>query len=209
VFLALVDPRQAPYDAELRQLSVQALCTNRDLPLRLTAGPSGQALSLDVSAPVACVRALAGPSRPYGPLADGAAAWRAINHLQLNYLSLIDTPGGTGAPALRELLRLYAPDDDAATRKQIDGIGAVSASHVVRRLPAARGPLAFGRGLEIVVTLNELAFEGTSPYVFGAVLSRFFGRHVSVNSFTEMVLRSDRRGEISRWVPQWGLRPAI
>lgn len=209
VFLALVDPCQAPFDADLRQLSVQALCTNRDLPLQLPAGPSRQELSLDVPAPVAFARTVAGPSRPYGPLADGAAAWRAINHLQLNYLSLVDTPGGTSAPALRGLLRLYSPADDAATRKQIEGIGAVSASQVVRRLPAAKGPLAFGRGLEIVVTLDELAFEGTSPYLFGAVLSRFFGRHVSVNSFTEMVLRSDRRGEISRWVPQWGLRPAI
>jgi type VI secretion system protein ImpG len=209
VFVALVDPQQAPFDPDLRQLSVQAYCTNRDLPLQLPAGPSGAELSLAVSAPVTCVRTVAGPSRPYGPLADGTAAWRAINHLQLNYLSLIDTAGGAGAPALRELLRLYAPAEDAAARKQIEGIGAVAASHVVRRLPAGRGPLAFGRGVEIVVTLDELAFEGTSPYVLGAVLSHFFGRHVSVNSFTEMVLRSDRRGEISRWVPQWGLRPAI
>jgi hypothetical protein len=59
----------------------------------------------------------------------------------------VDTPGGSSAPALRGLLRLYSPADDAATRKQIEGIGAVSASQVVRRLPAARGPLAFGRGL--------------------------------------------------------------
>jgi type VI secretion system protein ImpG len=36
VFLSLVDSDQAPYQADLRQLSLQALCTNRDLVLQST-----------------------------------------------------------------------------------------------------------------------------------------------------------------------------
>jgi len=41
------------------------------------------------------------------------------------------------------------------------------------------------------------------------VLSRFLGRYVSMNSFTETVLRSGNRGEINRWVPPWGARPTL
>jgi type VI secretion system protein ImpG len=90
---------------------------------------------------------------------------------------------------------------------------------VVRRLPpepSAPGrpnrqapALAFGRGLEVTIDVDELAFEGGSAYMFGAVLDRYLARYVSMNSFTETVLRSQTRGEISRWMPQWGARPTL
>jgi type VI secretion system protein ImpG len=72
------------------------------------------------------------------------------------------------------------------------------------------GPnLAFGRGLEITVDVDELGFEGGSAFVLGSVLAQFFSRYVSINSFTETALRSVSRGEIHRWVPQWGARPTL
>ena len=79
---------------------------------------------------------------------------------------------------------------------------------MVRRLQGP-GPLAFGRGIEITVGVDEMAFEGASAFLLGMVLHRFFTRHVSINSFIETVLRSESRGEISRWVPQWGARPTL
>jgi type VI secretion system protein ImpG len=215
VFLALVDPQHAPFSGDLRQLSVQTLCTNRDLPLQMAVGVAKSDLSLDLAAPVASIGVASGPSRPYAPLADGAVAWRAISHLSLNYLSLVNASEPEGAKALRELLGLYSAGGDAGAKKLIEGVRSVEVSPVVRRLPPAGGParmrstLAFGRGLEIAVTVDELAFEGTGAYLLGAVLDRFFARYVSINSFTETVLRSVQRGEISRWVPQWGARPTL
>jgi type VI secretion system protein ImpG len=208
VFVSLVDASQAPYRGDLRQLSIQALCTNRDLVLHMPLGVAKSDLSLDVAAPVASIRVVSGPSRPYGPLADGAVAWRAINHLALNYLSLVNTTAQEGATSLRDLLQLYAAGADAGARKQIDGIKSVKVNRVVRRLRGA-GPLTFGRGLEIIVSVDELAFEGSNAFLLGAVLDRYFARHVSLNSFTETVLRSETRGDINRWVPQWGTRPTL
>jgi type VI secretion system protein ImpG len=215
VFLALVDAAQAPFRSDLRQLSIQALCTNRDLPLQMPVGIGKSDFSLDIAAPVTAIRVVSGPSRPYAPLADGAVAWRTISHLSLNYLSLVNSTAQEGAAALRDLLRLYATSADASARKQIDGIRSVQASPVVRRLPApfrprAREPIVtFGRGLEITVDVDELAFEGSSAHLLGSVLERFFLRYVSINSFTETVLRSTSRGEINRWVPQWGVRATL
>jgi len=208
LFVSLVDPGQAPFSGELRQLALDALCTNRDLVLLMPLGAGATDLTLDIAAPVAGIRVIAGPSRPYGPLADGAAAWRALNHLSLNYYSLVDATPDQGASALRELLRLYAAGPDAALRRQLDGIRAVRVSRVVRRLREP-GPIAFGRGLEITVSVDEMAFEGGSAFLFGGVLSEYFARHVSINAFTETVLRSDGQGEINRWVPQCGARPTL
>ena len=208
VFLSLVDPSHAPFSGDLRQLSVEAMCTNRDLVLQMPMGVGKSDCSLDIAAPVTSIRVISGPSRPYAPLADGSAAWRAISHLSLNYLSLVNSTGEEGATALRELLQLYAMPAEEGMRRQVDGIRTVKIGRVVRRLREP-GPLAFGRGLEIDVSVDELAFEGASAFLLGSVLDRYFARHVSLNAFTETVLRSEGRGEINRWVPQWGARPTL
>jgi type VI secretion system protein ImpG len=208
VFLSLVDAMQAPYSGDLRQLSIQVLCTNRDLVLQMPMGIGKTDLSLDIAAPVAGIRVVTGPSRPHAPLADGAVSWRAINHLSLNYLSLVNAPATEGAAALRELLSLYAPSADASARRQLEGIRSMTVLPVVRRLPTP-GPLAFGRGLEIHVGVDEMAFEGGSAYLLGAVLHHYFARYVTINSFTETVLRAESGGEITRWMPQWGARPTL
>jgi type VI secretion system protein ImpG len=221
VFLGLVDAAHAPFSAELRQLSVQTLCTNRDLVLHMPVGIGKSDFSLDVAAPVAAIRVIAGPSRPFGPLADGGISWKAISHLSLNYLSLVNSTPQEGASALRDLLELYAGSGEVSAKKQVEGVRSVRVAPVVRRLPPPRAAagssgsrsvaplLAFGRGLEITVELDEMAFEGGSAFLLGSVLAQFFSRYVSINSFTETVLRSLGRGEIYRWVPQWGARQTL
>ncbi|MGH9140124.1 MAG: type VI secretion system baseplate subunit TssF, partial [Vicinamibacterales bacterium] len=208
VFLSLVDPSQAPFSGDLRQLAIRTQCTNRDLVLQMPVGVAASDLTLDMAAPVSSIRVVNGPSRPYAPLADGAVSWRAVSHLSLNYLSLVQSTREEGAAALRDLLELYAASADASAMRQIEGLRGVNVNRVVRRLHGP-GPLAFGRGLEITLQIDELAFEGASAYVLGSVLDRYFSRHVSINSFTETVLRSEGRGEIYRWLPQWGARPTL
>jgi type VI secretion system protein ImpG len=221
VFLGLVDSTQAPFSGDLRQLSIQTLCTNRDLVLQMPVGITKTDFTLDAAAPVTRIKVIAGPSRPFAPLVDGAVSWRAISHLSLNYVSLINANEQQGAAAMRDLLELYASSLDVSARKQIEAIRSVRVAPVIRRVPpssresdlspgarARTSRLAFGRGLEITVEVDELAFEGGSAFLLGSVLAQFFSRYVSINSFTETVLRSGR-GEIHRWMPQWGARPTL
>jgi type VI secretion system protein ImpG len=208
MFISLVDGEQAPFSGDLRQLSVQALCTNRDLVLQMPLGLSNTDFTLDIAAPVTAIRVLGRPSPPYSPVAEGAHSWRAISHLSLNYLSMMDVTPTTGAAALRDILELYAPLNDVSAKRQIEALRSVRVQPIVRRLPG-RGVLTFGRGVEIVIEVDELAYEGASAFLFGAVLQQFLARHVSINSFVEVVLRSVSRGEINRWVPAWGKRPIL
>ncbi len=120
----------------------------------------------------------------------------------------MNTDEREGAATLREMLKLYASSHDAGHKNQIEGVHSVSVKPLVRRIPAA-GPICFGRGLEIELEVDELAFQGGSAFLFGSVMERFFAHHVSINSFTETVLRSTKRGEIMRWIPQCGNRPIL
>jgi type VI secretion system protein ImpG len=54
------------------------------------------------------------------------------------------------------------------------------------------------------VTMDEAAFEGTGCFLLGAILENFFAKSVSINSFTETVIKTDRRGEIMRWPARIG-----
>lgn len=134
--------------------------------------------------------------------------WRLIGHLALNYLSLADTEGGSGAAALRELLSLYGDMGDAALRRQVEGILSVGVRNVVRRIDT-QGPLVFGRGLEIALEFDEAAFEGSGFFLLGAVLEQFFARYASLNSFTETAIRTTDRGEIMRWPIRIGQRHTL
>lgn len=205
-FISLVDANQAPYRHDLRQLGIGALCTNRDLPLSMPIGGTRSDFTLEDSAPVVAVRCLAGPSRPRASRAHDASAWRLISQLSLNYLSLSEQ--GQGAAALRELLRLYGDVGDNALQLQIDGLRKVSAQPCTRRLPMP-GPIVFGRGLEIGLEFDENAFRGTGVFLLGSVLERFLTRYVSINSFTETVLRTTERGEVMRWRAKPGCRPTL
>ena len=138
----------------------------------------------------------------------GQTAWRLINHLSLNYLSLIDNPDGQGPGALRDLLGLYGDKNDATFRKQVEGVRSVHAETVTRRMPIP-GPIAFGRGLRITVTMTESAFVGSGIFLLGSVLERFFARYVSINSFTETVVCSDERGEVMRWPVRVGQQQIV
>ena len=204
VFLSLVDQDAAPVSPDLRQLAVSCLCTNRDLPLLMPLGGDASDFMLDVGAPVQSIRCLAGPTRPRAPAASGEAAWKLISHLSLNYLSVTGGAEGGGA-AVREMLRLYADEEDAAVLRQAEGVRSVTSVPVVRRLPGG-GQAAIARGVEVTVTLDEGTYEGTGVFPLGAVLSEFFARHVGINSFTETVLRVEGRGEVMRWPMQGGRR---
>ena len=106
------------------------------------------------------------------------------------------------------MLALYGDLAEAATRVQIDGVHSIKATPVTRRAPIS-GPIAFARGLEVTITLDENAFEGGGIFLMGAVLERFFTKYASINSFTETVVRSTERGEIMRWPARIGRRHTL
>ena len=202
-YVTLVDRNQAPYGADMEQLAVKALCTNRDLPMLLASGDA-DVFQLPEGGPVKSVRLPVSPTRPHPTLAQGDTAWRLISHLSLNYLSVAGSGKGNSAEALRELIGLYAPLGDRVTEKQLEGVVSVNSRPIVRRMSDEVLSTAL-RGLEITVGFDESFFEGTSVYVLGAVLERFLRRHATINSFTETVLTTQNRGEIARWRPEKGL----
>jgi type VI secretion system protein ImpG len=219
IYVALVDAKNTPFKAEVKQLAAAVNCTNRDLPLTVPIGKGDTDFTMEAGAPVTAIRSISGqPTAPRPSYAEGDTAWRIISHLSLNYLSLTDSSAETGATALRDLLRLYAGPQDArlgidsshymSLRKQVEGVKTISTKQIIRRVNKP-GPISFARGLEVTLTLDEINFEGSGVFLLGAVLERFFSKYVSINSFTETLVRSVERGEVMRWPARLGLRHTL
>jgi type VI secretion system protein ImpG len=206
MFLSLVDTEHPPYNGRLQQLSIDTLCTNRDVPVLLD--KLGKLdFNLDSGEPVKRVTCLTRPTPPRPSFAEGELAWRLVSHLTLNYLSLSNTGSG-GAKGLQSLLKLYSDSNDRRVQQQVEAVTSVVCTPIVDYLPSP-GPPAIGRGLEVSLTFDEDGFRGTGCYLLACVLEHFFAKYVSVNTFTQTVLHTLQRGEIKRWPVRIGSRQTI
>jgi type VI secretion system protein ImpG len=205
VFVSVVEGTNGS-DSQTRQLGVEALCTNRDVPLLLSLGQGGSDFTLESGAPIEATRCVTGPSAPRCNVVEGDIAWRLVSQLSLNYLALCEETGG--AEALREMLALYAQLGDPQLRREIDGVRGVTSAAVIRPMPGP-GPRTFARGLEVRLDCEEQAFSAQGVFTLASVLSEFFAKHASVHSFTETVLHTRERGEVYRWPPVAGLKSSL
>jgi type VI secretion system protein ImpG len=128
--------------------------------------------------------------------------------LSTNHLGLVERGAGRNALALREILSMFGELSDSATERRIRGVRQVDSKPIVRRIRQRTG-IGAARGIEITVTLDDKAFEGTGVFLLGAVLDRFFAEYSSFNHFTQTVVRSPDRGTVMRWPPRMGARRSL
>ena len=200
-FVSVADTARRFETGAASHIDIDALCTNRDLPIHASFGKGRTDFLMETGAPVASIRCIAGPTLPRSAPAWGESSWRLVSHLALNYLSL----ESQGVALLRDFLALYPDPHDSVAARQIEGVKSVNFDPVVRRMPVA-GPISHGRGLRIDIELDDSAFEGTGLLPLSAALERFFARYVSLNSFTQLRLLSSTRGEIKQWPVRIGSR---
>jgi len=205
-------------EAAVSELSVRALCSNRHLTEHLPIGIGGADFRLidDVTLDLVCV---GGPTPPREPIVAqlrsrsevahaGTVAWRLVNLLSTNHLGLVERGAGRNAQALRETLSMFAEMADAAIERRIRGVRDVDSRPIVRRIRQRTG-IGAARGIEVTVTIDEKAFEGTGIFLLGAVLDRFLAQYSSFNHFTQTIVRSVERGEVVRWPPRMGVHKAL
>ena len=216
--ITLHEPATIDDPDRVQSLQADLLCTNRHLPAMLPVGQAAADFRLveDTSVTFTC---LIGPTPPRPALTDqespdprfggrGPRLWQLINCLSFNQLGLTDRHPGDPAAGLRDMLALFADLSDSISGRQVQGLISAQTRAVVRSVRRPDG-FAPARGLEVTLTFDERAFEGSGIPLLGAVLDRVLADYVQVNSFTETVITAQRRGEIMRWPPRSGTGPVL
>lgn len=205
VYLQFVDRQARLAHPGYSAVTARLLCHNGDLPSRLELGLSDGDFSLPGGGPVARVSILSKPTPLVHPPAGGAQLWRLVSQLSLNYVSLAEG----GPETLRALLRLHNFADARSAEKHILGIESVSGAPVHARIGGAAG-VAFARGHRVEIVFDEEMYAGGGVYLLAAVLERFLGLYVSMNSFCVLAARTRQRKEpLREWAPRAGWKPLL
>ena len=128
-----------------------------------------------------------------------------ISSLSLNHLSITD-----GTPnALQELLRLHNVSNALSADQRIDGLVGVKGSPTFARVALEHG-VTFARGRHIDLEFDEEKYPGGGMFLFASVLERFLALYTSMNSFTQVAVRSrQRRRQVAEWPPRAGWRALL
>lgn len=205
MFLAPHDPEFDPQRPADAVLSIDALCSNRDLPSDLPFGNGHPRLrAVEGLAAVERIACITAPTASLRPRLQDGGSWRLVSHLSLGHLSI--SGGEAGADALREVLRLYDLRDTAESRAAIGGLVGVASAPGAARVPGARVG-SFCRGLDVTLTFDPRAWQVGGLYLLAAVLDRFLALHATVNAFTRTrAVLSGRTGHAAAWPARAGAR---
>lgn len=206
VYLGFTDLTGSVRVPDVDVASLTVTCHNGDLPSRLPFGADERSdFELVSGGPLRRIMAVTNPTRCVQPDLGSSLLWRMISTLSLNHLSLTDE----SADALREMLRLHNVPNGLSAERQIEGLVGVRSAPTFARVAAPHG-MAFARGRRIDLEFDEEQFPGGGMFLFASVLDRFFSLYASMNSFTQVAVRSrQRRRPVVQWPPRAGWRQLL
>jgi type VI secretion system protein ImpG len=215
VYVSVAYMKNARGGASLKRLDIRALCTNRDLAI-LDESPR---LSLETGDPISRVEMIGAMRPPRRSLVAAAPistqvgvaqlddlSWRLVGQFALNHLSLAEE--SRNAEPLRAMLDLYADRGDPITARHARSITQVTSRSVTSRLEVA-GPMCFGKGTEITLSVDETVLSGSSKFLLSAILAKLFARHCGINSFVKTRTKLVQKQEEVAWPLSPGNRATI
>lgn len=178
-YFRLVPPADAGSAPDDELVSLDLVCTNRDLPGELRAGDIHEQFPGGVFKSYVN---LIDPSPPVRMALGSEALWRLLSHFALNQR------GPSDADALRNLLRLYNFHAFGHAKRGVTNARQIEAIRGLQREPVTRMlrgvPL---RAVRTTVELDERSFPGVgNAYLFGAVLDELFGSLIHINAASEL-----------------------
>ncbi len=179
-FIALDEPRGAPPLAHEESISVELVCTNRNLPRGLQPGAVTESAPGSMYRGYENITPVTAPVRV--PLGTDAL-WRLLSHLALGQRGLADVDSLRAMLGLYNVQGLNQMEDGRINERQIEAIRKVSREMVTR--------LVYGvpiRAVRTRIELDESGFPSVgNAFIFSALLSELSGSMVELNAASEVV----------------------
>ncbi len=205
VFISFADLEGRTQQPGLSAVTCRLTCFNADLPSRLPFSTDESDFELPSGGPVRKITALVKPTSVIQPPLGKPQLWRLVSMFALKYTALLEG----GSEGLQELLRLFNAGDSVVGERQIQGILGMKGSPCFSRVTTDHG-IAFARGHRVEIDFDEEQFAGGGLFLFASVLERFLGLYASLNSFSQLVVRSQQRKlPLREWAPRAGWTPLI
>ncbi|WP_434573517.1 type VI secretion system baseplate subunit TssF [Pseudomonas sp. Z3-6] len=183
-------------------LSIELMCTNRNLPRQLKPGDIDQPSE---KSPEGLSFRNIGPVTPsFAPPLNRDFLWKLISNMSLNYLSLADVNALKVILETYDFPRYHDEQAEKVSKRLLNGLKSIrhqAVDRLHRGLPV--------RGLRTELTIDSLGYIGEGDlFVFASVLNEFFALYASLNSYHELRVNSTQ-GEVYQWTPRMGQQPLL
>jgi type VI secretion system protein ImpG len=206
IYLSLIDKDSQPYDNDIEELAVKALCSNRDLPILMFIAQNNLLLKIHNSNyPVSKINLLKSPTYPKPSPVSLNSDWDAINHFSMNYFNINNENKKNALLQLKKALTLYCGSDLNIQNKDINnGIIDINISNITKRIDTSV-PVSFVRGFSIEITFDEDEITQKNMMLLSRILDFYFTSNIPINSFAETTVKSFQRGELVIWPLKTGV----
>jgi type VI secretion system protein ImpG len=190
ILLHFSDKNHQPIDLSEKNISVDVLCSNRDLLRQFSFDKVTAQLDLadakdETIANINCLKTFTPVRRPF---LNKDANWLAISHLMLNHHLLTDDTAGI--QAFRALLKIYDFDQSRAFQSQLDGLLKISAKFSVERNPQPNDAAPLIQCVKIHMHIDPDLFQQASWVLLGGVLERFLPLFCNQQSGTQLTINA-------------------
>ncbi|WP_374666181.1 type VI secretion system baseplate subunit TssF [Acinetobacter sp.] len=173
----------APHSTQSDFISIELLCSNRDLPHE-SYNKDQNILTLNDSNLARRAVMLKRPNLPYYFEQKQQEQWRIISHLSLNTMSFMK---GDAIAQMKELLELYNLPQTKENQMVIDSIQKLDFELTQKLVPSQPYPL-FVRGVRVKLGIQSEVFRGHSLYIFSQLLAQVFNLKVQMNSYVDLIV---------------------
>ncbi len=146
--------------------------------------------------PVKSVSLISALSKRVSPIFDTKLMWLLYSCLRFDQISICDVNSGK---AITDILRALNRFKNNVAEHNIGALKNIELKEAVEPMKFGFYP-TFIRGYKVFLDVNPENYSGGVPYLFGAVIEKFFSTINAVNSFTQTHLRYiDSDVEVKRW----------
>lgn len=179
-------------------ISLDLLCTNRLLPLRLGVGDICRVMDKgDASVPFANIIPV---TPPFAPPLEGDTLWRLLSNMSLNYLPLTNISALRGIVSTYDFRAVHDSRRAKVLERVLDGMVSI---HTREKDRIYKGLPLRGASTELVLSQRRFSCEG-DMFLFASALNEFLALYGTVNSFHQLTVREEKSGERYVWPARLG-----
>lgn len=206
-YLALMQGNHSAYSEQVKQISIDALCTNRNLVQSIPLGEGDTDFVIDINAPVESIHCLSKLTSPAIPDYENNTPV-LINLLSMNYACFSPGEGIKNAQQLKKLISVFINTNKQAHKRTLESIQKLEVEESVR-VVFRDNRIVHVRGTLLVLTIALQAYHTNNFFVLGCLLQKMFSTMVSINAYVELKIISEHGDVLSKWLPSSGIRSSL
>ena len=197
IHISFIDMDFNPHFPADKVFYAHTLCTNRHIAEQI---PASGTLKTEISTPTKNIFCVERPTSQKTSIKTGEILWKFVSALSLNSISF----NSDGIKKIKEIVGIFADISISSLRGEIDAMIDVKCKTKTKRV-CNQTWQGFAVGSSIEITFDDSISNFGIP--LSLVISKFLTSYTSINTFTEVIVKSTtKNGILKKWEQHFGIQ---